>query len=108
MPDSSAPAQSPVWDFLKSPAVGQSIILVVTFLIGIGTTLTTQWVRSEPARISLPAADPPKPTPLTSMQDLENVLGSYGARIDKRFDAVDKRLEDLAPRVAPSKVRPLK
>ena len=109
MAETTAPAPpSPMWDAIKSltPSIGTCLTLLIGGLVTWGGMAVK--AHYDVPRSPLQAADAPKPIPLTSLQDLENMLGSYGARIDKRFDAVDKRLEELAPRVAPSKVRPLK
>ena len=106
MADITAPAPSQAWDAFKAlaPSIGQSLVMVVGLLVAVGTGY---WVaKPEPVKISLPAADPPKPVPMVAIDDLSHLLAPYGDKLDGLRKLIDERIPAPTPRKAPSRVAP--
>jgi hypothetical protein len=90
-----APAPSPIapyWDLLKSmaPSLGQCLVLIVTFATGVLTTVATQYAARP--HIVIPAADPPRPVPMVSASDVDNIVNLHCTEVRTKVDEILSRI----------------
>lgn len=89
-----------LWQAL-TPYLGQALILLVTALIGAGGTLFTQWVTKKPeAAGPIPAMDRPLPTPIASLESVDEIVKTHCAAVLEKLTQMQGR------RAAPGKLSP--
>lgn len=94
MADTKAPANLYSWLTSLSPAV----IAVATALTAFIAGGATAWVaKPEPAKIAVPAADPPKPTPVVSVVGVTDLIKTHCTEVQWKLDRLLERTEPKTP-----------